>query len=124
MTSSPAPVYHVAPASVRASIEHYGIDPRRFAAAAGPEYAGYTPHDERGFFVFDSLETADWYARYQAVQSPPCPMDIWELTPIQALFPDPGLVLGVDEDLNEGAWFHPGTVPAARLVRTVSTWAH
>ena len=114
----PSILYHVAPSRVRASIAAHGIDPRRFAGAMGGEYARHTPEDTRGFFAFDSLETALWYARYMAAEPPPEPMDIWEVAATGELWPDGGLIVGADYEDN-GSWLHVGPARPRRLVRTV-----
>ena len=112
--------YHVAPTQVRASIRTHGLDPRRFAAAADPaRYRDYTPVRDDGFFLFDALPIARWYAALVANQEPAEEMDIWLVRPTERLQPDDELVPGGDEAANAGSWFHRGFTRPVRLVATV-----
>ena len=112
------PYYHVAPERARRSITAHGIDPRRFASVAPPGFERHQPEDQRGCFLFDDLDIACWYADYMARQEPAEAMDIWEVEPLGALWPDPGLIVGIDDAENEpGSWFHIGVARALHRVR-------
>lgn len=105
-------LFHVAPHSVRESIEQHGLDSSK------------APYDrstfETGFYAFGDLIEAVWYAKFMSrydPSEPVDPMDVWEFESDAVTEHDGGLTNVADEETS--AVYHPRTVREVRLVRTV-----
>jgi hypothetical protein len=97
--------YHVAPIEARKSIGRYGIDPSKSL------YDRWSTG--KGFYFFDNLEQARWYAEYMGRTDPPCSMDVWEVKLTDGAISDSGL--SSDEEGNKGSWYYPVPVPASAV---------
>lgn len=87
-------VYHCAPKASRESIMKYGIDTSR---CQFNRWCG----NEKGFYAFENLNSAEWYAGYMGQQEPKESFDIWQvdLPKNTRIYADLGLHVGsYDED--------------------------
>lgn len=105
--------YHTAPSSARRSIRENGINP----SLAKERWSD----NDKGFYVFDDLQYAIWYADYMANYDPPCIMDIYRVYVDKSIKIEPDFELGADEDAEIHSWFVTKNVPSqfVKLIKTI-----
>jgi len=94
-------VYHCAPKTARESILKHGIDTSRCSFNRWCE-------EEKGFYAFENLEEAKWYANYFAHIDPQEDFDIWKvnLPKNTKIYADLGLYLSSTSMNEENSSVH------------------